>query len=70
MTVPRLLSRAFSSGLLDQKSPIMKTCPCNKQIFFSFKHRKFLAKKFDIFLIFASKHRLWVHVRTALARRF
>ena len=34
------------------------------------KNDNFQMKIFDIFLIFAPKHRLWVHVRTASARRF
>ena len=54
------------------------------EIFFGCKNENFHWKKIDIFLIFAqnidcgytlepprsSKHRLWVHVRTASARRF
>ena len=31
----------------------------------TFKNWKFSDKKFDIFSYFCSKHRLWVHVRTA-----
>ena len=38
------------------KLTITKTCPYNMV--------------FTIFLIFCSKHRLWVHVRTASLRRF
>ena len=34
------------------------------------KNENFQKKMFDIFLIFAPKHRLWVLVRTASARRF
>ena len=41
-----------------------------KEIFKVVKNEKFQLKKFDIFLTFATKHRLWVLVRTASARRF
>ena len=34
------------------------------------KTENFQIKKNDIFHISAQKHRLWVHVRTALTRRF
>ena len=40
------------------------------EIFLALKINKISAKNFDIFLIFAPKHRLWVHVRTASPRRF
>ena len=36
--------------------------------FLGFKY--FQLKKFDIFSYFCSKHRLWLHVRTASRRRF
>ena len=39
-------------------------------IFHGCKNDNFQMKIFDIFLIFALKHRLWVHVRTASATRF
>ena len=32
--------------------------------------RNFQLKNFDIFLIFCSKHGLWVHVRTAWLKNF
>ena len=37
---------------------------------FTFKNWKFSDKKLWYFSYFCSKHRLWVHVRTASARRF
>ena len=37
------------------------------EIFLALKNENFQLKKFDSFLIFCSKHRLWVHVRTASA---
>ena len=40
------------------------------EVFWALKMENFQLKIFDSFLIFASKHRLWVHVRTALPRRF
>ena len=43
--------------------------PCT-EIFKLLKLKIFLYTFLDIFLIFAAKHRLWVHVRTASARRF
>ena len=49
---------------------ITQTCPCNIQQFLKTVKMIIL----DIFLLyfsyFCSKHRLWVHVRTASARRF
>ena len=39
------------------------------EIFKVVKNENFQWKNFDIFLIFA-QNRLWVHVRTASARRF
>ena len=38
------------------------------EIFKVVKNENFQWKYFDIFLIFAPKHRLWVHVRTASAK--
>ena len=35
------------------------------EIFLALKIENFQLKNFDIFLIYCSKHRLWVHVRTA-----
>ena len=51
---------------------IRKTCPCN---IYPLKPHFYIAKPgyagvYLFFLIFASKHRLWVLVRTASARRF
>ena len=40
------------------------------EFFFGCKNENFDWKKFDVFLIFAPKYRLWVPVRTASARRF
>ena len=40
------------------------------EIFKVVKNEKFQKKIFYIFLIFCSKHRLWVHVRTASPRWF
>ena len=56
------------------------TCPVTKvhyenlpiqytQFFLVVKMKIFTGKISIFFLIFAPKHRLWVHVRTALARR-
>ena len=39
-------------------------------IFHGCKNDNFQMKIFDIFSYFCSKHRLWVHVRTASMRRF
>ena len=52
---------------------IRKTCPCNIIIppYTPLLNSKVgVCKGIPIFLIFAPKHRLWVHVRTASARRF
>ena len=39
-------------------------------VFHGRKNGNFEMKKCDIFLFFCSKHRSWVHVRTASLRRF
>ena len=39
--------------LLHENNAITKTCPCNKQRFFSLKNENFQPKNVDIFLIFA-----------------
>ena len=38
--------------------------------FYCCKHGNFLMKKILYFSYFCSKHRLWIHVRSALLRRF
>ena len=44
----------FTRGTVMHPVSIMKTCPCNKQIFFTFKNRKCsVEKKNDYFLFFA-----------------
>ena len=55
----------------------MLSCGCyfenmpmqNTVIYFSFKNDNFQLKNVDIILIFALKHRLWVHVRTSSFRK-
>ena len=50
---------------------ITKICPCNIQRFFlASKNENFELNFFLYFSYFCSKHRLWVHVRTASSRRF
>ena len=50
---------------------ITKTRPCNIQLFFTSVKMTFFGKFFFLlFSYFCSKHRLWVHVRTASPRRF
>ena len=50
---------------------ITQTCPCNIQQFLTaVKMKNFRLFFFWIFSYFCSKHRLWVHVRTASVRRF
>ena len=56
----------------DIKQNIRKTCPCNE---FPLKPHFYIEKLgfagvYLFFLFFAPKHRLWVLVRTASARRF
>ena len=43
-------------------SIITKTCPCNKQRFLKFYKMKNFSRKFLIFFLFFSKHRLWVRL--------
>ena len=43
---------------------IMKTCPCNIQIFFSEANINYFIEKHGYFQYFSSKHTLYVHVRT------
>ena len=47
----------------------MKTCLFKYTENFTTKNENFQIKKTDIFSYFCSKHRLWVLVRTASARR-
>ena len=54
---------------------ITKTCPCNVyplELHFYIAKLGYagVCKGIPIFLIFAPKHRLWVHLRTASLRRF
>ena len=49
---------------------IRKTCPCNIQRFLSSKNENISTGKFCYFSYLCSKHRLWVHVRTALPKQF
>ena len=48
---------------------IMDTCPCNLQRFFSAVKIENFFRKNLVFSIYLLKNRLWVHVRTAYARR-
>ena len=55
---------------MGSNDPITKTRLCKYVENFTTKYGKFSDKNSDIFLISAQKHRLWVFVRIASARRF
>ena len=67
LTVPQL-SHLQIFGFLMRWLTLRKLA--HAQRFLEVKIEKFQLKKFDSFLIFAPKHRLWLQVRTASARLF
>ena len=69
-SIVRYLYVGCSVSITSVGEALRKHAPNILQYLTALENDNFLIKNCDVFLIFALKHRLWVHVRTASVRRF